>query len=131
MQCDLIRNCVDLVLNFVHIYRIACISCPTLYAKLLQIKPTDCETVLLEYDRRFEIYGDNFVHYDYTKPLQLPDKFSENYFDIVVADPPYLSEECLEKVAKTVAFLTRGKVLLCTGMYVHCVMITIFNSDTL
>ncbi|KAG5283097.1 hypothetical protein AALO_G00038260 [Alosa alosa] len=30
-------------------------------------------------------------------------------------DPPYLSEECLSKVAITVKFLTKGKTLLCTG----------------
>ena len=98
-------------------YRIACISCPTLYAKLIQIKPTDCETFLLEYDRRLEIYGDNFVFYNYKKPLVLPEKLAERSFDVVVVDPPYLSEECLRKTAETVKFLTRGKVLLCTGRH--------------
>ena len=74
--------------------------------------------MLLEYDRKFEIlYGNDFVYYDYTKPRELPEKISETYFDIVVADPPYLSEECLKKVSETVKFLTRGKILLCTGRF--------------
>lgn len=107
----------ELSWNF-NLFRIACVSCPTLYAKLVQLKPADCKTVLLEYDRKFEIlYGNDFVYYDYTKPRELPEKISETYFDIVVADPPYLSEECLKKVSETVKFLTRGKILLCTGRF--------------
>ena len=102
-------------LHILTFYRIACISCPTLYAKLIQIKPTDCKAVLLEYDQRFEVYGDDFVFYDYTKPLNFPEHLSEKSFDIVVADPPYLSDECLRKTAQTITFLTRGKILLCTG----------------
>ena len=86
-----------------------------MYAKLLEIKPPDCETVLLEYDRRFEIYGEGFVFYDYNEPLSLPEKLVEHSFDMVVADPPFISEECLRKMAQTVSFLAKGKILLCTG----------------
>lgn len=74
-----------------------------------------CEVFLLEYDRRFEIYGNHFVFYDYKRPLNLPKVLAEKSFDIAVVDPPYLSEECLAKTAETVNFLTSGKVLLCTG----------------
>ena len=97
------------------LYRIACISCPTLYVKLAEIKPADCKTILLEYDRRFEIHGDEFVFYDYKEPLDLPEKLTKHSFDMVVADPPYLSEECLGKTAQTITFLAKGKILLCTG----------------
>ena len=100
-------------------YRIACISCPTLYVKLLQMEPaaatTGREIYLLEFDKRFEIYGEHFVFYDYTRPLELPECLGEKSFDVVVADPPYLSEECLQKMAQTVKFLMREKVILCTG----------------
>ncbi|CAI8020943.1 EEF1A lysine methyltransferase 1, partial [Geodia barretti] len=89
--------------------RIACISCPTLYAKLLQLKPADCEIFLLEYDTRFAVYGDSFVFYDYTSPLELPETMEEKSFDVVVADPPYLSEECLQKTAQTINFLAKEK----------------------
>jgi hypothetical protein len=35
--------------------------------------------------------------------------------DVIVADPPFLSEECLTKVAKSIAFLTAKDIILCTG----------------
>lgn len=72
-------------------------------------------TVLFEYDRRFAAYGDDFVFYDYNEPLSLPGNVAARSFDVVLADPPYLSEECLSKVADTVKYLGKGKVLLCTG----------------
>ena len=38
-------------------------------------------------------------------------------FDLIVADPPYLSEDCLTKTSITVRFISKNesKVLLCTG----------------
>ncbi|KAI3355697.1 hypothetical protein L3Q82_004298 [Scortum barcoo] len=50
-------------------------------------------------------------------------------FDVVLADPPYLSEECLRKVAETVKYLSKGKVLLCTGEEEEK-LFTQFLSDT-
>ena len=72
----------------------------------------------MEYDKRFERYGSDFVFYDYNCPLDLPGNL-ERSFDIVVVDPPYLSEECLSKTAKTVKYLAKDKVLLCTGGVHH------------
>ncbi|XP_066542752.1 EEF1A lysine methyltransferase 1 isoform X2 [Hoplias malabaricus] len=72
--------------------RIACVSAPSVYQKLKQLEsqkenPLHCvSSVLFEFDQRFARY-----------------------------DPPYLSEECLSKVALTVKYLTKGKILLCTG----------------
>lgn len=97
--------------------RIACLSCPTLYSKLAQMQAPSHHTVLLEYDKRFQKYGEHFIHYDYRQPLQLPGNLQEGSFDLVVADPPFLSEECLSKVADTVKFLTRQKIILCTGTW--------------
>ena len=34
---------------------VACISCPTLYKKLRDLKSPTCKAVILEYDRRFEV----------------------------------------------------------------------------
>ncbi|KAJ8754454.1 hypothetical protein K2173_005615 [Erythroxylum novogranatense] len=68
-------------------------------------------------DKRFEQYGSNFTFYDYNRPDDLPCEFKHG-FQIVVADAPYLSKECLEKVVQTVKFLaTREKpyLLLLTG----------------
>uniref|UniRef100_M8C2T0 N(6)-adenine-specific DNA methyltransferase 2 n=1 Tax=Aegilops tauschii TaxID=37682 RepID=M8C2T0_AEGTA len=77
----------------------------------------DVPARLLEYDERFGQYGDDFAFYDYNQPEALPPAM-KHAFSIVVADPPYLSQECLEKVAKTVSFLARPEgsfLLLLTG----------------
>lgn len=98
--------------------RIACLSAPSVYQKLKQgvVDGSDrVSAVVLEYDRRFASYGEDFVFYDYNKPLSLLDSVSPHSFDIVLADPPYLSEECLSKVTQTIKYLSKGKVLLCTG----------------
>lgn len=45
-------------------------------------------------------------------------KFDEkllNSFDLVVVDPPFLSDECLTKSLLTTKSLTRKHVMLCTG----------------
>ncbi|XP_070394786.1 EEF1A lysine methyltransferase 1 [Dermacentor albipictus] len=92
---------------------IACISCPTLYAKLREL---GCKNTLklLEFDRRFECHGEDFVHYDYNVPLEIPQDW-QGKFTVVVLDPPFLSEECLSKTAETVQFLRPTFVILCTG----------------
>ncbi|KAF7650176.1 hypothetical protein LDENG_00129590, partial [Lucifuga dentata] len=98
--------------------RIACVSAPSVYQKLKQgvVAGSDrVSAVVLEYDRRFAAYGHDFIFYDYNEPLSLPAAVAPQSFDIVLADPPYLSEECLRKVAKTIKYLSKSKVLLCTG----------------
>ena len=101
---------------FHNFFRIACLSCPTLYHKLRDIKPDGVKLHILEYDSRFEKFGEDFVFYDYNKPLEIHESM-KNYYDIVVADPPFLSEECLTKTAITVKFMTKDKILLCTGKF--------------
>ncbi|NXN92858.1 EFMT1 methyltransferase, partial [Rhinopomastus cyanomelas] len=95
--------------------RIACVSAPSVYQQLKDRAGEDCSVCILEYDRRFSVYGEEFVFYDYNHPLNLPERLLPHSFDIVVADPPYLSEECLQKTAETIKHLTKGKILLCTG----------------
>ena len=94
--------------------RVACISCPTLFVKLKSTFPDRCSCTLLEYDRRFNNHLE-FVFYDYNDPLSLPSTLEEISFDLVVADPPFLSEECLVKTSKTIRRLAKSKILLCTG----------------
>lgn len=98
--------------------RVACVSAPSVYQKLKQAVVSGSDrvsAVVLEFDRRFAAYGDEFIFYDYNEPLSLPASVAPRSFDLVLADPPYLSEECLSKVAQTVRYLSKGKVLLCTG----------------
>ncbi|XP_046393102.1 EEF1A lysine methyltransferase 1 [Ischnura elegans] len=93
---------------------IGLISCPTLYPAVKLLATENNQIVLFEYDQRFSVYGSDFIHYDYKCPLDLPQKLAD-YFDLVVVDPPFLSEECLTKTAITVKFLTKGNIILCTG----------------
>ncbi|KAM6178619.1 EEF1A lysine methyltransferase 1 [Rhynchocyon petersi] len=95
--------------------RIACVSAPSVYQKLRELHRENVSVRIFEYDKRFAIYGEEFIFYDYNNPLDLPEKIAAHSFDIVVADPPYLSEECLRKTSETVKYLTQGKILLCTG----------------
>lgn len=70
---------------------------------------------LFEFDERFAAFGNDFVFYDYKSPLNIPRELGSS-FDIVIADPPFLSEECLTKTAVTIKFLTKNKMILCTGI---------------
>lgn len=94
--------------------RIACLSCPSVYRKLREFARDNVSICCLEYDERFSMFGNDFVFYDYNDPLNLPEGF-EKAFDVVIADPPFLSEECLRKTAITVKHLAKDRVILCTG----------------
>ncbi|XVE75800.1 hypothetical protein DITRI_Ditri12bG0121300 [Diplodiscus trichospermus] len=97
-------------------YKVACIACPTLYAYLKKMDPS-ISVQLLDYDKRFEQYGSDFTFYDYNQPEDLPLELKHTY-QVIVADPPYLSKECLEKVSQTISFLIRPQqsyLLLLTG----------------
>lgn len=95
--------------------RIACLSCPSVFNKLRALNQLNAQIFCLEYDKRFATFGSDYVFYDYNDPLNLPAEFERNSFDVVIADPPFLSEECLRKTAMTVNFLAKDKVILCTG----------------
>ena len=53
--------------------------------------------------------------------MDLPERVGTHSFAIVMADRPYLSEECLRKMSETIKLLTRGKILLCTGAVMEAV----------
>ena len=36
-------------------------------------------------------------------------------FDVVIADPPFLNDDCLTKTAITIKLLAKDKLILCTG----------------
>ena len=97
---------------------VACVSAPTLYKHLKQkLNSTSDRTLSLkvfEFDRRFSMYGSDFVLYDYRSPLDIPRDMRES-FDLVFADPPFLSEECLTKTAVTLKYLAKDKMVVCTG----------------
>jgi Probable N6-adenine methyltransferase len=91
-----------------------------LIAHLTQKMTTPTEEIyLFEYDARFERLAPNptkFVNYDYNSPMKFPSPLLGKV-DRVLADPPFLSDECLTRTAMTVRTLLRkgGKVMVCTG----------------
>ena len=82
-----------------------------LFAKLYRFV---ISAVLLEYDKRFAVFGEDFVFYDYKNPLAVPREMG-SAFDVVLADPPFLADECLTKTAVTVKFMAKNQIILCTG----------------
>ena len=99
-------------------FRIACVSSPTAYKKIREMKPQSCVAKCMEFDERFRIYGDDFVFYNFNDPLNFPVEWQKS-FDIVIADPPFLSEDCLNKTAISVRFLAKDKIILCTGEFIY------------
>lgn len=61
-------------------------------------------------------FPSSYVPYDYRHPLSVPSQFKA-VFDVIIADPPFLSAECLEKTAQTIQLLGKldAKIILCTG----------------
>ncbi|XP_066980968.1 EEF1A lysine methyltransferase 1 [Macrobrachium rosenbergii] len=94
---------------------VACISSPTLY-RCLKDMDHNLTLKVFEYDTRFAVYKEDFVLYDFKSPLSVPKDMREN-FDIIIADPPYLAEDCLTKTALTIKYIMKSdaKIILCTG----------------
>ncbi|TKA82104.1 hypothetical protein B0A55_01807 [Friedmanniomyces simplex] len=93
---------------------IAVVSAPSVYLALRNILRDEPVTArpmvkLLEYDRRFEVFGADFVYYDLEHPLRLPAEL-KSQFDRIICDPPFLSEDCQTKTALTVRYLAKSWV---------------------
>jgi len=131
--------------------RVACVSCPTLYKAIVDAvkeekeasaatvtetaataataaSPSACRAMVLEFDRRFAKWGRDFVFYDYKDASipELPVDWRQS-FDVVVCDPPFLTEDCASATLRA-AVDTLGKkrsmepsasasckVMFCTG----------------
>ena len=86
------------------------------FKQLNEQTSNDIDIKLFEYDKRFEIYDQDFILYDYKNPLNFSKNF-ENYFDLVIADPPFLSSECHIKTGMTIRKVGTEnlKLIICTG----------------
>lgn len=101
--------------------QIALLSCPSLYEDMTKTN-SNANVLLFEFDDRFSIYKEHFIHYDYT--LADDENYLSDYnqsFDIIIADPPFLSEECISKIALLIKRFARvdTKIILCSGEKVH------------
>lgn len=79
------------------------------------------EVRLFEFDVRFSAFKDDFVHYDYSDATK-DDYLNQfrNNFDIIIVDPPFLSEECIRNTSLIVEKLkkTDANVIMCSGQTV-------------
>ena len=68
-----------------------------------------------EFDRKFDLGDGGFTFYDYNSPTDLPADL-KGHFDMIVADPPYVTRETWEKYRLTIEYLLApgGKILLST-----------------
>jgi hypothetical protein len=67
-------------------------------------------SVLLEYDSRFNVFGEDFVQFDYKAPEALRDNapFLLGNVDVFLIDPPFLNAECLSGFAAAVSLMKRS-----------------------
>lgn len=93
----------------------ALLSCPSIF---ISCKAVHHNIKIFEYDERFKMWGDDFVKYDFNNASD------ENYlnefrqkFDLIIADPPFLSNDCIEKNSIIIKKISKpnGKVLICSG----------------
>lgn len=101
--------------------RVALVSCPSLYKSIKSIHSNGIVR-LFEFDKRFAAFNDDFVQYDYNdvhKDSDYMNKYRE-YFDIIITDPPFLSEECIQSTAMLVNRIKKddAKIVLCSGQVV-------------
>ncbi|XP_034668506.1 protein-lysine N-methyltransferase CG9154 [Drosophila subobscura] len=103
-------------------YRIALLSCPSLYKDIKDIYE---HVSIFEYDERFAAYGNDFVHYDINCIDGNPDYLINHHkrYDLIIADPPFLSQECIGKISEIILKLQRSasksKLIFCSGEVVE------------
>ena len=100
---------------------IALLCAPSLYRAYLRNKDKleDLNFALFEFDKRFSVFGEGFNFYDLNKPLEIDEKHHKKY-DIIVADPPFLNKETVQKVAQSMKLLSNGEniKIFITGLQV-------------
>jgi EEF1A lysine methyltransferase 1 len=84
--------------------RIAFLSTPSLYFSI----DTDHRnnSFLFDYDDKW-ISDRGFVHYDFKEPVAFPPELSQS-FDLIVIDPPFITEEVWLKYSTTAKALMRS-----------------------
>lgn len=99
--------------------RVALLSSPSLYS---HVKNVAENVTLFEFDERFASIGSDFRHFDYNRAIEddYLKEFSET-FDLIIADPPFLSEECIEKMGIIVRKISKPscRTVLCSGYSVR------------
>ncbi|CAD5208237.1 unnamed protein product [Bursaphelenchus xylophilus] len=127
----LCEEILELAKSFNGPVKVAFLSCPTIFEALEKKKEVSFElyTHLYEFDTRFGEAHPNFTFYDYNDPLEVP-AAHRNLFDIIVVDPPHLSDECAVKYAQTMRVLAKEKdspIIYCTAAKMEEIVKKLFN----
>lgn len=96
---------------------IALLSCPSLYEPVKNKNP-EASVKLFEYDTRFSVYQNDFIQYDYTMATESDYLLDySKMFDLIIADPPFLSEECIERISTIIKNIGKPnvRIVLCSG----------------
>lgn len=102
--------------------KIAVVSAPSVFLQLKNLLAEQDaskrpQITLLEFDDRFGVFKE-FVKYDFEQPVKLPIDLKGQY-DVIICDPPFLSDDCQTKAALTVRWLSATdrpvKLIVCTG----------------
>ncbi|CBY22526.1 unnamed protein product [Oikopleura dioica] len=106
--------------------KIGCISSPTCFKHLLKCKQSNPTLVhLFEFDNRFAVF-DNFNFWDYNSPLEIPESHKGS-FDILIIDPPFLSEECFTSLAIRCLQKEGVKLMFLTGLIMEELALQVFK----
>ena len=101
---------------------IALLCAPSLYRAYLRNKDEleNLNFALFEYDKRFSLFGEGFNFYDLNKPLEIDSKHHKKY-DIIIADPPFLNKETVQKVAESMKLISNegSMKIFITGLQVQ------------
>ncbi|KAE9978554.1 hypothetical protein BLS_000487 [Venturia inaequalis] len=106
------RLATQLLQNSTPETRICVLSAPSVFLQLKNLlnewpadKARPAAITLLEFDTRFAVFGDEFQYYDFKFPTKLPAGLKAR-FDVIILDPPFLSEDCQAKTAVTILHST-------------------------
>lgn len=98
--------------------KVALLSCPSLYKSIRNIHSNGIVRIF-EYDQRFSVYADDYIHYDYKLIVNDPEYMTQytEHFDIIIADPPFLSEECIHAMSMLINRMRKpdSSIILCSG----------------
>lgn len=101
--------------------KVGLLSCPSIYRHVKDSLQYSNATVrLFEFDTRFSTFGDDFVHYDYRDEAKNEETLFptfDSYFDVIIADPPFLSKECIEHMAVIIKRIMKddADLIMCSG----------------
>ncbi|KAJ3126122.1 hypothetical protein HK100_010431 [Physocladia obscura] len=110
---------------------LACVSSPTVFVEIMVGKslclgipyaslPESVHPYVFEFDRRFSVFGDAFVFFDFNNPVSFSHPHNLNHqFDTLVVDPPFLSDDCWSKTSECVRWLAKNhkcNIIVCTGL---------------